>query len=501
MDPNKIISAALTFVGATLIFYSILSGVRLSKQFPVLIRDKWLVLIGIMALYFCGHLMFAGLLVTDFPFPRILIGGSIFLGGLFALLVITLARITTSNMEERQNRLVRTHRILKLKTTKLTKEITDRKKTEDELRKTSDLFLKELFEIMDEVLANRDQYTFDHAFHVAEISKKIGKELGLSEEELQSLELGCLVHDIGKTAIPDDVLLKPTRFDYREKDIIKYHPLIGAKLIARHIQDDRITDVILHHHERLDGSGYPLGLKDRDIGLFSRIVGVADTYEALVTQRPYKKPLSHKKALIILQEEVAKGRLDSNIVNAFMNISKSIKVRSSRKVTAGFMKNVEMFRNRTFFREPLTEFYNYRYLLYLDDARVLHKNTLPYELILIRFPEQGKIQQEIGYSVADQVLDELGQNILELTEKAGINRDQYDSSIMIFRKGIDYLVYVECDEKNLLPNIQDHIKVLLKQAEEDWGLLSKINRLRFEAGLSIEKALHQLFAATSRSGE
>lgn len=103
--------------------------------------------------------------------------------------------------------------------------------------------------------------------------------------------------------------------------------------------------------------------------------------------------------------------------------------------------------------------------------------------------------------MADQVLDELGQNILELTEKAGINRDQYDSSIMIFRKGIDYLVYVECDEKNLLPNIQDHIKVLLKQAEEDWGLLSKINRLRFEAGLSIEKALHQLFAATSRSGE
>ena len=291
MNSSKIISAMLTVIGAALMFFSILSGVRLSKQFPAVIRDKWLVLIGIMAIFFCGHLIFATLLTHDFPFPRILIGGSIFLGGLFALLVVILSRITTSNMEKRQNRLERTHRVLKLKATKLTKEIIDRKKTEDELKKTSDLFLKELFEIMDEVLANRDQYTFDHAFHVAEISKQIGKELGLSEEELQSLELGCLVHDIGKTAIPDDVLLKPTRFDYKEKDIIKYHPLIGAKLIARHIQDDRITDVILHHHERLDGSGYPLGIKGKDIDLFSRIVAVADTYEAIVAQRPYKKPL------------------------------------------------------------------------------------------------------------------------------------------------------------------------------------------------------------------
>ena len=499
MDSHKIIAAVLTAFGATLMFYSILSGVRMSKEFPILIRDKWLVLIGIMAVFFCGHLVFAGLLATNFPFPRILIGGSIFLGGLFALLVIILSRITTRNMEERQNRLARTHRILKHKATKLTKEIVGRKKTEDELRKTSALFLKDLFEIMDEVLANRDQYTFDHAFHVAEISKQIGKELGLSDEELESLELGCLVHDVGKTAIPDDVLLKPSRFDFREKDIIKYHPLIGAKLIARHIQDDRITDVILHHHERLDGSGYPLGLKGKDIDLFSRIVAVADIYEALVTQRPYKKPLSHKKALIILREEVTKGRLDSNIVNAFMNISKSLKIHSSRKVTAGFMKNVEMFRNRTFFREPLTEFYNYRYLFYLDDAKVLHKNTLPYELILIRFPELGKVQQEIGYSVADQVLDELGQNILEVTEKAGIKREQYDSSIMIFRKGIDYLIYAECDERNPDPDVMEHIGILLKQAEKDWGLHSKVNSLYFDAGLAVEKALHQLFTATSES--
>ncbi len=479
--------------------FSIITGMRLSREMPFIIQNKWKVLLGIMAVFFCGHLTFAGLLLAGFPFPQILIGSSIFLGGLFALLVIILSRITTRKMEERQNRLQRTHRVLKNKAIMLSKEIVDRKKSEEELRKTSDLFLKDLFEIMDEVLANRDQYTFDHAFHVAEISKLIGKEMGLSEEEQQSLELGCLVHDIGKTAIPDDVLLKPTRFDYKEKDIIKYHPLIGAKLIARHIQDDRITDVILNHHERLDGSGYPLGLKGKDIDPFSRIVAVADTYEALVSRRPYKKPISHKKALAIIQDEMEKGRLDSDVVSAFRNIAKSIKVPQGKKVTAGFMEHVEMFRNRTFFKEPLTEFYNYRYLLFLDDAKVLHKNTLPYDLVLIRFPQIGKVQRNIGYTVADQVLDELGQNILDLTENLGSKREQYDSSIMIFRKGIDYLIYAEHDENDHIPSLRKNIGILLRQVRKDWRLHSRVNTLHFEAGVSIEKALHQLFRATSES--
>lgn len=474
-------------------FLSAIAGIKLSRKLPVLVRDKWQLLIGIMVLFFCGHLIFAGLLITGFPFPGVLIGASVLLGGFFAFVVIALTKATAKNITDGEIRLKHTHKILKHKENKLLQAVTEQKRTEEKLHRASTLFLRDLFEIMDEVLANRDQYTFDHAFQVAEISKQIGIDMGLSGEELESLELGCLVHDIGKTAIPDDVLLKPSRFDYKDKDIIKYHPLIGAKLIARHIQDDRITDIILNHHERLDGSGYPNKIKGKDIPLFPRIVAVADTYEALVAKRPYKKPLSHDKAIAILEEEAKKGRLDADIVSRFIKISKNIKLETGKRVTAGFMKDVEMFRNRSYFREPLTDFYNYRYLLFLDDARVLKKKTLDFDLILIRFPELGSVQQEIGYSVADQVLDELGENVLNLTEKTGIRRDQYDRSVMIFRKGIDYLIYAECDEYHNLSHLVENIANLLKQAEKDWGLPSRLNAEHFKAGFPVERALRQLF--------
>lgn len=350
---------------------------------------------------------------------------------------------------------------------------------------------------MDEVLANRDQYTFNHAFHVATISKEIGRELGLSEEELEIIELGCLVHDIGKTAIPDDVLLKPDSFDNRDKDIMAYHPLIGAKLIARHIQDDRITDIILNHHERLDGSGYPNGLKGDEIGLLPRIVAVADTYDALVSHRPYKKSLSPEETIHILKTEAKIGHLDSRIVRTLIKIQESIKSMDVHKqVTAGFMKDVELFRNRSYFREPLTDFYNYRYLFSLDDAKLLKKNELYYDLILINFLEFGKFQLDIGYAIADQVLDELGENILKKCEEFSCKREDYDGSVMLFRKGIDYIIYSECEENDHLDDLLEQVTIFLEQAEIDWHLLYNLYTQRYEPGVPVIQAICKLFEKT-----
>jgi len=391
MYPPKILSFLLIGTGAVFLLSAILTGGRLKNKLPAPLRTRWLQLIWLMIFFFCGHLLVAYLLWHDFAFPHILIAASIFFGGFFSLLLIAHIRAYTKTLMESETKFTRVNKILKLKDSRLHNEITARSQTEAELERTNTLFLKDLFEMMVEVLANRDQYTFDHALHVATISRSIGEQMGLSTEQLEILELGCLVHDIGKTAIPDDVLLKPDQFDCQDRKIMDYHPLIGAKLISRHIRDDRITDITLKHHERLDGSGYPFGLKADEIGLLPRIVAVADTYDALVSQRPYKTPFSKKKAMTVLWDEAKAGQLDTKVVKSFSKIVDSLKaLESTRQITAGFMKEVELFRSRTYFREPLTDFYNYRYLLSLDDAKLLKKGELPYDLILVRFPDFDK---------------------------------------------------------------------------------------------------------------
>lgn len=495
----KTISFLLMAAGAILLLSAIIAGLRLKSRLPFSLQYRWLHLVSLMVLFFCGHLLFAYLLWHGFAFPHILIAASIFFGGTFAVVLVALTRASAKTFFESKTKLNKASAILKLKNSQIDKEVTARSKSEAELERSNTLFLKDLFEMMIEVLANRDQYTFDHAFHVAAISKIIGEEMNLSADELEILELGCLVHDIGKTAIPDDILLKPDCFDLQDRKIMDYHPLIGAKLISRHILDDRITDIILNHHERLDGSGYPFGLKAEDIGILPRIVGVADTYDALVSQRPYKTPFTHKQALDVLREEVKKGKLDGQVVKVFSKVVKSKKIlQSTRQVTAGFMKDIELFRSRAYFREPLSEFYNYRYLLSLDDARLLAKEYLAYDLILIRFPDYNSLQLDIGYAVADQVVDELGHDLLVIIAAMSHKRQYYDGSAMLFKKGLDYLIYSECEEPYNRSELIEQITGLLDRAETDWHLVSAITSHQFSPGTPVVQAICHLLDLTGR---
>ncbi len=499
MHSLKIVSFLLIGTGTVFVLSAIIAGLQLRNKLPPLLRNRWLQLIGLMVFFFCGHLLVTYLLWHDFAFPHILIAASIFFSGFFALLLIAHIKASVKTLLESESKFTRASEIIKLKANRLDREITARSQTEAELERTSTLFLKDLFEMMIEVLANRDQYTFDHAHHVATISHSIGEQMGLPADMLEILELGCLIHDIGKTAIPDDVLLKPDQFDCQDRKIMDYHPLIGAKLISRHIQDDRITDIILQHHERLDGSGYPFGLKGEDIGILPRIVAVADTYDALISQRPYKTSFSVKKALELLWDEAEAGVLDKKVVESLSKVIESLKVlESSRPITAGFMKEVELFRSRTYFREPLTDFYNYRYLLSLDDARLLKKDSFSYDLILIRFPGFDKLQLDIGYAVADQVVDELGHDLLEITTIFSHEREYYDGSVMLFRKGLDYLIYAEYEEKYSRSKLLERISRILDTAENDWHLLYTLYSHQFTPGTPVVQAICRLFDQTRK---
>jgi len=167
-------------------------------------------------------------------------------------------------------------------------------------------FQKKLFKETALALATaidkRDPYTGGHTRRVLHYSRAIGENLGLSAKELELLELSAILHDIGKIGIPDQILRKSSPLNPQERLLIERHPVIGAEIVEGIPGTEKILEGIKFHHERCDGSGYPEGLSCHEIPLFARIIAVADVFDALTTDRPYRKALSEEEALDHLRE-------------------------------------------------------------------------------------------------------------------------------------------------------------------------------------------------------
>ena len=157
-----------------------------------------------------------------------------------------------------------------------------------------------------EALANaleaNDEYTSTHARWITDLSLRVGRELGLDERTLKRLEIGALLHDIGKIGIPSDVLSKPGRLTADERAIMETHPALGERIIAPIARLQAVRSIVRHCHERWDGRGYPDGLAGEEIPLEARIIFVCDAYHAMTTDRPYRKRVSHPEAVRRLGE-------------------------------------------------------------------------------------------------------------------------------------------------------------------------------------------------------
>ena len=151
-------------------------------------------------------------------------------------------------------------------------------------------------------LEARDTYTRGHSESVCEILTNMASMMGVSHQERERASLGGRLHDIGKIGIRDDILLKPGPLTAHEYGIIKQHPVIGANILKPIPSLSEIVPIVFLHHERIDGKGYPLGLKGRQIPLWARMAAVADTYSALISKRPYKKIVPHDNALEIIHD-------------------------------------------------------------------------------------------------------------------------------------------------------------------------------------------------------
>ena len=165
---------------------------------------------------------------------------------------------------------------------------------------------------------SRDPYTEGHCERLAHYASDLGRYLGLDEESIIALKRGGFLHDLGKVAIPDDVLKKGSNLTPAERKIMQQHPVIGERICKPLKSLRRVLPIIRHHHEHWDGSGYPDGLAGEDIPLLARVLQVVDVYDALRTARPYKAALSHEKAIEVMQDEADRGLWDCDIANAFI---------------------------------------------------------------------------------------------------------------------------------------------------------------------------------------
>jgi putative nucleotidyltransferase with HDIG domain len=173
--------------------------------------------------------------------------------------------------------------------------------------------------IMAEALGLKDKYTQAHGRRVAIYAKRLAERIGLPYGEMRLIAMGGLLHDVGKLALSDRIF--SNRKEALSEDMlveVRNHPLIGANLLRRANCSDDICDTVLYHHERLDGSGYPYGLKGEDIPLSARIVSVADCFDAITTDRPYQHSKSCEEAFDSLNR-MAGDCLSADLVAAFID--------------------------------------------------------------------------------------------------------------------------------------------------------------------------------------
>ena len=207
-----------------------------------------------------------------------------------------------------------------------------------------------------DMLHNMRQYddiTYVHSMNVSLICNVFGKWLGMSKEDIDILTLGGLLHDIGKLKIPDNIIRKPEKLSPAEYNIIKTHSLQGYNILKDKNIDENIKQIALMHHERCDGSGYPLGLSDDKINMYAKIVAIADVYDAMTAARVYRGPLCPFKVISIFESEGLQ-KYDGHFILTFLEHVATTYMNNRVRLNNG-MEGEVIFMNRNQYSRPMLQ--------------------------------------------------------------------------------------------------------------------------------------------------
>jgi len=273
----------------------------------------------------------------------------------------------------------------------------------------------------------KDVYTKGHSEHVAIYAKNMGVALGLNEEQLDAIYNAGLLHDVGKIGIPDNILLKPGRLMPHEYEIMKLHPIFSYEIIKSIPKFKKIAQCIKHHHERMDGSGYPDGLKKDKIELGARILAIADIFDALTTQRPYRDKMPPEEAIKILKQE----SVDLNI------LSKTEKVLEESYMTQRDIESVfvplklDEIRHDMIQRDYMTGLYRRDTLSAIIKKYI--ENEERFTLFMIDIKNISYINYKYGVDIGDKIIVFVAQELLKLSNIDAVSRTGADVFMFIYK--------------------------------------------------------------------
>lgn len=324
------------------------------------------------------------------------------------------------------------------------------------LNEKTKMYEESMYALID-MVEKRDSYTAGHSQRVAEYAKMLVLAMGYSHDDADFIYKAGMLHDIGKIEIPDAILLKPDKLNSMEYSLIKRHSTASYELLSRE-PFSLLASVVWHHHERYDGGGYPKGLKGDQIPFFSQIITVADAFDAMTTNRAYRKSLTREEAIENLEEESGK-QFNPFIVKIAKEVFKEITLPEN---TTQMPKDLlEEMRFSYYFRDQLTGFYNVNYLKFL----FAHSNDCQFKILCIdhlnciNFATYNK---KHGWKKGDIFLRQIAQAIESIYPEAIIVRAYSDNFLVLHVKEHTHMEYETVDkllrEQGLIMHYQ-HLKI------------------------------------------
>ncbi|NOQ31350.1 MAG: DUF3365 domain-containing protein [Helicobacteraceae bacterium] len=301
-----------------------------------------------------------------------------------------------------------------------------------------------IFSLVD-IIEKRDSYTAGHTKRVAKYSVLIAKEMGFNQDKLDDIYRASMLHDIGKISTPDSILLKPGKLTRLEYDIIKEHVIVSYELLNKVDIYKNIAEVVRHHHEHYDGSGYPQGLSGDQIPILSQIMTVADAFDAMTTNRVYKARKSVDIAILELKEFSGK-QFNTQIVEAATKALAHVEVEMS--VTQRAQIKLEKERFSYFYKDQLSGAYNRDYLEFI--LAYNHNDEFNLRCIQVVYLHNfTQYNKEYGWNAGDKILKKFASALDSIGKENYVFRLYGDDFIVLNRDHFDIEAYRESLEDAL----------------------------------------------------